>query len=329
MRKKQIRTYLGLLAGCALAVTAASCTYDYFEDENNFYLYVPQIEARTIENFYVAFHDASSGAHLQTRMVRREEFDADTLITRGLLRFKFPAGAALTMTCFADLSPEDVVSSGETYADSHVSLPAHDQLQNCYLPTGDFRALTDEVSVLPIGHPDAQKPHTADMHEDLVHKACINVHFKNLPAQVATVEVSYTGLGHCLHFDGLTMAHSEACRIVSRYQIAEAEREGELLKFHDMHYASQGSDIFASATVSKAAAANDILLGATLHFLDASGASMGTSVVTDADFERLNPDYDHHLSPRESITLLFDQFVLIGLELTEWGDIIEGEPTPM
>lgn len=329
MRKKQIRTYLGLLAGCALAATVASCTYDYFEDENNFYLYVPQIEDRTIENFFVAFHDASSGAHMRSRMVRREEFDADTLITRGLLRFKFPAGAALTMTCFADLSPEDVVSSGEAYADSHVSLPAHGQLQDGYLPTEDFRALSDEVSVLPIGHPDAQKPHTADMNERLLHKACINVHFKNLPAQVASVEVSYTGLGHCLHFDGLTMAHSEACRIVSHYRIAEAEREGELLKFHDMHYASHGSDIFAAAAASRAAAANDIPLGATLHFRDASGASMGVTAVTEADFTRLNPDFDGYLSPRESITLLFDQFVLIGLELESWGDITEGEPTPM
>ena len=330
MIKHYIRKYRSLLAACALTAFVSSCTYDYFVDENNFYLYVPQIEERTIENFYVAFHDASSGAHVRTRFVERSQFGADTLLSRGLLRFKLPAGARLTMTCFADIPAGETVTTAESYANSCVSLPAHEQYGSVFTPTEDFRALSDRVDILPIGHPESQTPHTADMHEGLVHKACINVHFKNLPAQVATVAVSYTGLGHCLHFDGHVAQDIDACHIAASYPLAEAEREGDLVKFHDMHYASTGSEIFTADAASRAGAADDIpLLGATLHFRDASGADMGSTIVTQEDFTRLNPDFDGRLDPRESITLLFDQFVLVGLELTPWGDSTPGEPTPM
>ena len=38
-----------LLGLCLVIFAAVSCTYDYFEDENNFKIYIPQLQDGTID----------------------------------------------------------------------------------------------------------------------------------------------------------------------------------------------------------------------------------------------------------------------------------------
>lgn len=321
-RKTKLHT---ILLFCLLIWGGFSCTRDYFVDENNFYIYVPQIKQRSIENFYIALH-SDGGRHFVSRFVERSEFESDTMLRQGLLRFKLPAGVNITATCYADLPARECVSFGQTYTDSHVSL-LPDREGAGLAPARDFRALTSSFSILPIGHPQSQDRHTVNMTEELLHKARITLAFKNMPSSVAAVHAYYTGLGCCLHFDGSVQKHDEAPRIHAAHALSDGVQDGEYLSFSDMHYPSTGSDIFSEEQLHAALREE---LGVTFEFRDADGRSMGKVSVSEEDFREQLPDFSpRYLNPRQHITLRFDQFVLVDMELSEWGDIDQGETTPM
>lgn len=315
-----------LLLLCLTLGVGFSCTKDYFVDENNFYIYVPQIKDKSIENFYIAFH-SEDGRHFVSRFVERSQFGSDTMLRQGLLRFKLPAGMTMTATCFADLPSSERVTFGQEYGDSHVVLPPHEEEGTGMKPERDFRALTASFFMLPIGHPQSQERHTVDMTEDLLHKAKITLAFKNMPSRVAEVHAYYTGLGTCLHFDGALQTHDEQAQVHASHPLSDGVQDGEYLAFSDMHYASAGLNVFAEG---QARSDGNGELGVAFEFRDENGRSLGQVVIPEEEFREQLPEFSpRYLKPRQQITLRFDEFVLVDMELSDWGDIDQGETTPM
>lgn len=108
------RRVLGL---CLIAFALIGCTYDYFLDENNFRIYIPQLQTGEIENLTIAIHD-SLGKHIVTRNFE-SPFDNDDLMKKGILRFKLPYGDNFKISCFANYAP-DALEIGHPYADSYL-----------------------------------------------------------------------------------------------------------------------------------------------------------------------------------------------------------------
>ena len=127
---KIIKNGRTLLGGLLLGCMAVSCTKDYFLDENNYWIYVPQIKDRSIQDFYVAFHDAA-GNHLRTSRFAAADFN-QPYVTDGIIRSKLKPGETNVM-CFAQLNTIEV-TEGQPLADSWLALPVVDKKAGIYAP---------------------------------------------------------------------------------------------------------------------------------------------------------------------------------------------------
>ena len=117
MKMKFLPKYTRMTAGILLLYSLASCTYDYFVDENNLWIYVPQVKEGTIRDFYIAFHD-EAGSHMRSSHIYAP-FNKNELMLDGTLRFKLKPGET-SVTCFAQIG-DMPVSEGQLYSDSYLS----------------------------------------------------------------------------------------------------------------------------------------------------------------------------------------------------------------
>ena len=189
-----------LLGLCLVILAVVSCTYDYFEDENNFKIYIPQIPEGSVDNVLVAIHDAS-GNHTVTRFIRGP-FDPNTIGKDGILRFKLPGGRGYRVSAFANVG-EGSFDVGHAHQDSYIAEPLPGNSGKTHTPGSDFRVvLQDDITSYPLGHPLAGIPDTVNLAKDSVYKASVLCDFHGLPAAVARIDITYKGVGTHMRYDG-------------------------------------------------------------------------------------------------------------------------------
>jgi len=346
-----IRKYITKILGLCLLVATlalASCTYDYFRDENNFRLYVPQIKDRSITNFHVAFHNAN-GDHIITREITAP-FDDNDLMRQGILRFKLPPGEGYYITCFADYDPA-AVTPGNPYAESSLKKVIDESRANVYhgsntvytSRTTNPRSLFLTATAYPIGHAESLKEVTADINTDRQYKGRIQLEFIDLPATagIARIDAYYSGLSTNYYFDGTFRRFTTDDRIRGSYLTADYQ-SGNTVTTDDVINPSTGT-YFGSAT-RMPEVGSPLLdpnpLELELHLYDASDNSIGVITFTKDDFDLLADDKkptDGYGAPVSSLVLesqqtikfTFKGFTLIGIEMAGWGDINEGSTTPI
>jgi hypothetical protein len=342
---KHIKKLSGLL--CLMMIfTLTSCTYDYFRDENNFRLYVPQIVdgQESIERFYVAFH-AEDGSHAITREITAP-FDDDDKMKEGILRFKLPPGRNYHMTCFADYTPGSI-SVGDSFEESNKAKDLDMSEDNLYSRSENVyhshtthpRSLFGTVTAFPIGHPESQIPDTANMDPDKQYKGEIVLSFLDLPSMITRVDAYYGGLASSYYFDGTFRQYTPEDRIRGSYDLGARSGVSGNVETHDPINPSAGTD-FVRSTRAATRLPSPVPLELELHLYDALGNSVGVIPFTQADFDNLAPDkkpVDANgdpltslvLGPRETMKFTFKDFTIISIELAGWGDVIPGPTTPM
>ena len=94
MRKN--RLLIVLFTGVAVLLSLASCTYDYFEDETNYQVFVPEVLNKTVSDCRVlVYNDAGTlvGARYAT-----SPWDKDPRMEAGLFSFRLlPANIKYTV----------------------------------------------------------------------------------------------------------------------------------------------------------------------------------------------------------------------------------------
>lgn len=326
-------------------MTIISCTYDYFEDENNFRLYVPQIESGEIMNFYVALHDAS-GRHVLTREISAP-FDKDELMKQGILRFKLPYGENYKISCFADYAI-DAATPGKPYTESCLKKTLVDGANIYASRTTNPRSFLSTATVYPIGHPDAAIAKVVNIDQNQCYKGKVIVNFKELPAFVSRVDIYYKGLATKFNFDGTFDRFTPNDQILVSFNTADYAA-GNIVSFADIINPSAGVSPFGAMgplqprTTRTSSVPTGEPLELEMRLFDAAGTNVGTIPFTDDDFQRLKADdptnaptdadgnpVDHLvLEPQNSIIFTFKGFTIISIEIKGWGDIIGGGSTPM
>ncbi len=343
------RKYIKALSGlCLTVLVLLSCTNDYFVDENNFRLYVPQIQDGSIHNFYVAFHN-ESGSHVLTREITAP-FDKDDMMKQGILRFKLPPGKNYHISCFADYTPGSI-SIGDIYDESRKAkeLDLSERNDN----TGDNnvycsrtstpRSVFTTATVYPIGHPNAKMPFEVNIDETRLFKGNVILSFIDLPAElnVSRIDTYYSGLSTAYHFDGTFRTYTTADRIRGSYSASD-NLEGSTVNVTDIINPSAGTEfgLLGGSTRGAIRPVNPMPLELTTHLYDAEGNNVGTLFFTKEDFDRLaddkkpvdkegTPASSLVLRPQETLKFTFKGFTVISIELVGWGDINHGTTTPM
>ena len=353
MKMKFLPKYTRMTAGILLLYSLASCTYDYFVDENNLWIYVPQVKEGTIRDFYIAFHD-EAGSHMRSSHIYAP-FNKNELMLDGTLRFKLKPGET-SVTCFAQIG-DMPVSEGQLYSDSYLSakplkgaehtftpLPAGSKTgtQNKSTATGkptdpdQPRFSKTRLSLYPIGHPDAKKIHTIDISEENSYNGKITNEFKNFAGLgVTRIEIHYTGLATRLCFDGHFDNFTPQDKIQVSYDLPAAGQAGPDYSFSESYFPSSGYDIDAPDAPGTALTP----LNVVTYFYDDneiigrfafdSGNLNDGGMEPPVDENGDKIDGPVYLTPGAQLTFTYKGFTLVAIKLSEWGDIGSGGTTDM
>ena len=350
MKMKFLPKYTRMTAGILLLYSLASCTYDYFVDENNLWIYVPQVKEGTI---YIAFHD-EAGSHMRSSHIYAP-FNKNELMLDGTLRFKLKPGET-SVTCFAQIG-DMPVSEGQLYSDSYLSakplkgaehtftpLPAGSKTgtQNKSTATGkptapdQPRFSKTRLSLYPIGHPDAKKIHTIDISEENSYNGKITNEFKNFAGLgVTRIEIHYTGLATRLCFDGHFDNFTPQDKIQVSYDLPAAGQAGPDYSFSESYFPSSGYDIDAPDAPGTALTPlkvvtyfyddNEII--GRFAFDSGNLNDGGMEPPVDENGDKI--DGPVYLTPGAQLTFTYKGFTLVAIKLSEWGDIGSGGTTDM
>jgi hypothetical protein len=192
------------LSGVLLAGLHASCTYDYFVDETNYKVYVPEVANGQVSDCYVAVYDERG--HLVR--VRRTGWpgDSDPRAAVGIFSFHLPPGKYTTY-CYANVGDMQVTGSQlvneSFFAMKELAPLSGNPRQHAYAQPPDmiFQKLTPEI-----GKTLEIKVDTTALEK---YVGRITVRFKNMPvsmSQVARVQLEAMGVAtqQYFHKDTLT-----------------------------------------------------------------------------------------------------------------------------
>jgi hypothetical protein len=197
----QIKKLLAVaLWGALLAGLHASCTYDYFVDETNYRVYVPEVANGQVSDCYVAVYDEGG----QLVRVRRTGWpgDSDPRAALGIFSFHLPPGKYTTY-CYANVGDMQLAGS-QLASESFFAMKKLDPAgEHAYAQPADmtFQKLTPEI-----GKTLDVKVDTAALEK---YVGRITVKFKNMPVSLSGVErvrLEATGVGtrQYFHMDTLT-----------------------------------------------------------------------------------------------------------------------------
>ncbi len=322
MKKDNPKNTLFRRLGLLVVVLAAlcSCTYDYFVDESNLKVYVPQIVEGSIDNVLVSVHDAS-GAHVSS--VYSEAPFENTYVRSGYVRFKIPVARGYRVSCFANIDP-DSRTVGQPFDESYLFEPFYDEASNLFTSGPDFRViLFDSVTAYPYGYPEGSVL-LADLDETTSRKGGVICSFTGLPDWVDRIDVRYL-VGTHMYFDG----------------IYRRPTSGWLAASHDVNavdgvYETDIVGVFPSAGThysdSTLHEASREPVDVAVYYYDANGAlqattlpiSMGSDIPA---YDASGNPWDRLLDPLMIVRFEFRGFELIGVSLQGWDDIVEGGTT--
>lgn len=329
-----------LLGLCLMIFMMTACTYDYFEDENNLRVYVPQIERGEIDLFYISFHN-KAGKHILTRQLVAP-FTKDDLMKQGVLRFKLPYGE-YNVSCFADYTPESIIE-GNSFSDSYQKKDPVDHPDVYLSRTTNPRSFLTTATVYPIGHPESTVHRTINIDDNQRYKSKIVTKFEELPAAITRIDIYYKGLATKYLFNGIFDRFSLNDRILASFDVA-SNTVGNITECHDVINPSVGTVFGTMAPLNRAAnhSISQEPLELDIRFFDINNNLIGAIPFTTTDFEDFkinhptkvpvddagNPIESLVLKPQNTILFTFKGFTVIGIQLYGWGDIIEGGATPM
>ena len=291
-----------------------SCTRNYFEDDTNLRIYIPEIENKSINNLQLFLHNANG------QLIQQKEynypFDDEMFIRTGVLRFSLPQGI-YTLTCFTDTKNSATtldVSIGDSFDNSYIGLERHKD--NIFKTAPSLRKIVNrKLEAELYGKP--LKIDTVSISEDAIHVGKIKYIFKGLPTAVSRVDVYAQGLSSKLYFNGVDDRFSSD-EYVFKSAIRPSDQGSSQFSFEDYYFPSAIGE------------GDEVELTLMVDFFDQLGVKIGSFFdqlpkVSDSDGNLIAPI----LQSKQTLTISFNGFVFSGISLSGWGEIGDGEITPM
>ncbi|WP_291528016.1 hypothetical protein [Bacteroides sp. UBA939] len=156
-----------------------SCTYDYFEDETTYQVFVPEVLNNTVSDCRVLVYN-TTGALVATRYAIYPDWNKDPRMAAGLFSFKLPPGE-YSVYCYTNTDSIRFVDEHHTEASAFI-LKGHPLGDNHYVHPSDIHY---QKFASVIKHPGILVTDTAQLDR---YTGRITVRFKNLPADVSRIQ---------------------------------------------------------------------------------------------------------------------------------------------
>jgi hypothetical protein len=290
-----------LLAITLLGITVIglpiSCTYDYFVDETNYRVYVPEVANGTVSDCFVAVYD-DKGQLMRSR--RTGHSDRDPRVAMGIFSFRLPPGKYTTY-CYANRGDMPIVEDGSEaqsfFAMQQLSSPEHAYTQPSEV---NYQILKPEIK------PDYKLK--IDTTAIVRYVGRITVHFKNIPVplgQVARVRMEATGVGTRQFFPQDTVS--------TRFTTGD-------YMYDDFEFIPLASLNEWAVTRRYFPSMPGQAMRVQFHFLDAAGRNIATLPVDMVDSKTGTPIVLHR---GEHIIIEVDSYFVVSVELVGWDETIK------
>ncbi len=316
--------YTSVVGLVILCISFVSCGDEYFEDETNLLITIPQISENTIDNLHIFLHHTdptNNSAELAEHYV--SPFDDDMRIKDGKLRLAvYPT--SYSVICLANTENLDTklkveVVNNNKLDESYVTLEK--KADGIYNSSPKMRMLTHDKIVeakyirdLPMNSYSIPVEASSNVTGRI---KCV---FTDLPSQVKRIDVYVKNLGSKIFFkknaentEYVYGYASENDYVLSTYNIDKSTTSSQSFE----------SDYFPSYDETKG-------LELKVEFFDNSNIKMA-SILEDFS-DNLPDDYAKEtviLKKQETLTVEFDGFLVGNITLIGWGDIDNGGITPM
>ena len=298
MKKK--RLLVVFLMGVVLAYSQVSCTYDYFVDESNYKIFVPEVALGTVKGCYVAVYD-EAGMLVKAR--RADSASNDPRVALGLFNFHLSPGK-YTAYCYANVHDIQVMGAGSAYnafiAMKRAGSPAGKHDAYALPPEVVFQKLTPTI-----GNTFEQIVDTTALER---YVGRITVRFKNIPVSlpaVSRVQLEATGVATRQFFgwDTITSRFTENDYIFDDTPVPPGTSGSN---WEMDHY------YFPSVP--------DQLTRLNIRFIGADGQLLNELPVEVIDTKTDRPLTLLH---GRRIILEIDNYMVIGIGITEWDKDIK------
>ncbi|MDR2131484.1 MAG: FimB/Mfa2 family fimbrial subunit [Odoribacteraceae bacterium] len=299
MEKRRILVVFLITA--MFARLSVSCTYDYFVDETNYKVFVPEVANGSITTCFVAVYD-EAGTLVRTR--RTGPLGSDPRVTAGIFSFRLQPGK-YTAYCYANVNDMEVMDAGSSeqafLALKRIVPPVEERDSQAYAlpPEVVFQKLTPTI-----GNTFEQLVDTATL-ERFVGR--ITVRLKNLPFtlhDVTRVQLEATGVATRQYF--------------SRDTLTSRLTENDYI-FNDSPLAA-GSEHFMEMDHYYFPSIADQLMRLNIRFLNAGGEILNEIPVEVIDTKTALP---LPLLRGKRIILEIDSYTVVSIGLVGWNEEIK------
>jgi hypothetical protein len=294
----KIKTERYLVASLAFMLLAcASCTYDYFVDETNYKIFVPEVASGAVQGCYVAVYD-EAGRLVRSRVTGTSIDDPRT--RAGIFAFRLQPGKYAAY-CYANVD-ELQVSESSSADQSFVSMKQLDTIPAAYAlpPELLFRKLSPVI-----GERFEQRVDTVSLER---YVGRITVRFKNIPVdlqRVAAVQLRAEGIATRQYFssDTLPSRHTEEDHIFDSAPVT-APLSGSAWEMDHYYFPSIDGQ----------------LTRLSICFIDSQGTLINEIPVEVSDAKTAMPLTLLH---GRRIILEIDSYTVIGIGIADWDNNIK------
>lgn len=298
MRNNNI--FIGCCTAFCLLVGTTSCVHDYFEDQTNYEVFVPEVRDKAVSDCRVMVYDQSG--QLVGERYAKAPFDDDTRIAAGQFAFRFPPGNYTTY-CYTN-------TDGVEFSQSES------------LSTASFRQIGQENDHEPEAHSQPSDVHWEKTNPNLFfyrrtidtvsmerYVGRISIRFKNFPFPVSTIShsrlcASEIGTVQPLSSETATTRDTEMDCMLS---LAPLEATSQDFELEHTYFPSMESDV---------------PMHLRFHFLTAEGVSLGDFPMELIDRSTGQP---LRLGPGQRLLVEVDSYTVVSISIVGWNENIESE----
>lgn len=295
--RKQWLLIVFFTACIASIFSYTACTYDYFEDETNYIVYIPEVKDKTVDGCRVMVYNKSG---LLVGNKSTETSTTDAKISLGLFTFRLPVGD-YKVYCYANTN-EVAFSDEGSYETSALNLCSNETGDTYLQPSDIFFDILEHT----VQHPGILVSDTAAIER---YVGRITVRFKNLPFNItnlANIELLAQGVAtrQYLKHDTLTTYIADGDVMKHTDELSTISLSGGVLEVDHRYFPS----------VENAYQTLDF------KFFDSSGAQVGRIPVGVADPDTNIP---MRLYYGKRLIIEVDRYLISTIQLVGWDEDIK------
>ncbi len=339
MKNKNRILWIGLVV-LLMLVSSVSCIYDYYMDESNLKIKIPQLKDGSIDNALVVVHNKetkefAAGIFINGSATTNTWNTAAYNSSSNVIRFKVSSGKTYQVSAFANIN-EGCFTSETLDQDQFAIWETSYDGTDYSTSFDDLRFLFEEVQTST--YMDDSQAIEMDLGTSLsnLYHAKITCDFKNIPQDIDHIVVRYKTSSALYTSGKYGMQGSDDQWVVYKYESvsSSATRTIEILPSPGYIYTDNGYRSDNSTPMDSSDGITDLDL--EVYFYNVSGTleayqapiSNGASVLIENGSRR----YDNqtywsksspiNIAPGEELTITFDGFLVTSVNLVDWEAVL-------